>query len=304
MLRSLFAPLGAALFLALSSSFAVANSDGSFSVAEQILGELTLINEANGTLAGSDPKAPELAERQPRHNIQKAREVWLKVEELRGINGLAQHDVPEFPMQEVQSSDVAAFLDLILADVRDLRPVFGVVGQPITPSAGASATPTDVYAHLSAISLQLDGLGIPKISGNEVFQVVETLIHDLEVVAEARGVSPMPEEYSGAEGMKPKDVYARVFEVSDQLAALAAQQPEMNVPGGIVQLNRRSGKISPAHVLDLLNNVLADANAVKAAAGVMKPSELVSGGGHGTHVNPNTVHDGVTTALLIAQSIS
>ena len=304
MLRNLIMPLGVTLMLAVAPVQAMADANTSHSIANQIGAELTLIHDANGTVGGADARAPELAVRQPRHNLQKAREVWLKVQEVRAINGLPESHIPAFPAAEVQSSDVTAILEAILADVQALRPVFGVIGA-VTPSAGSSGkTPTDVYAELTAVSLQLDGLGIPKISGREVFQVVRTLQADLKHLASARGAA-IPGDYHGADGMKPKDVYARVFEVSEQLQALVAQNPELAIDGGIVPLNRRSGKIIPAHVLDLLNNVLADVNAMKAAAGVQQASELApQDHAHGGHINPNIVHDGVSTALMIAQSMS
>ena len=216
-----------------------------YQVVDSISMELARMNAANDSTPKADAADPPLAERQPRHAIQKAREVWLKVQALRETNGLPTRPVPAFPAHEVTAAGVKRFVAQIHADVVDLRPSFGVTGSAAAPRAtGKNAT--DVYTHLSHVSAQLDTLGIPKISGNEVYQVVLTLVHDLEQLAQARGVPVPAEMATGAEGKKPKDVYAQVFAVADQVKALAAARPEYNVPSGIVALNRRSGRITPA----------------------------------------------------------
>ncbi len=97
-----------------------------YQVVDNVNGELALMHEANGSKAKADKKAPALTKRRPRHVIQKAREVFLKVQELRKINGLSVNQVPTFPVREVRPADVKEIVAAVLKSVRDLRPKFKI----------------------------------------------------------------------------------------------------------------------------------------------------------------------------------
>lgn len=262
--------------------------------------ELALLHEANQSKPRSDKNAPALTERRPRHVLQKAREVLMKVQALRLINGLPEIDVPAFPVREVLPADVMKVVNRIAADVRDLRPIFGVT-EPAPESALPSGkTPTDVFGNLVAAGLQVDGLGIPKSVPNAVYRVAMTIISDLEKVRAARGLADPVAMISGSSAKKPKHVFENSIQLLTQLQTLTENNADFAIPNGVVMPNDRSGKIRPGHVLDLLNNALAEISAIKVKVGATTPTELAPPQSGKT---PSNVFDAVSTARAMVESL-
>ena len=153
--------------------------DDVYRVTGMINGELELLHESNDSMPTVDMNTPDLTRRRPRHVLQKAREVLLKVQLLRKINGLPESDLPPMPLREVRPADVKKMVDLIKQDIVALRPVFGVTKSPISVPRPSGKRPTDVYPDLARASARLDGLGIPRIVPNDVYRVALTIIGDL-----------------------------------------------------------------------------------------------------------------------------
>lgn len=262
--------------------------------------ELALLHKANQSNAKADKKAPALTERRPRHVLQKAREVLMKVQALRLINGLPEKTVPPFPVREVLPADVKNVVDRIVADVADLRPVFGVTETAPPSPLPSGKTPTDVYGHLVAAGLQVDGLGIPKSVPNAVYRVALTIISDIEKVRAARGITDPVAMTTGASGKKPKDVFENGVQLLTQIQALTEGNADFAIPNGVVMPNKRSGKIRPAHVMDLLNNALAEISAIKVKVGATTPTELAPPQSGKT---PSNVYDAVTTARAMVETL-
>ncbi len=274
--------------------------DDVYRVTRTINGELELMHESNDSMPIVDIDAPELTPRRPRHVMQKAREVLLKVQLLRRINGLAQNDLPPMPLHEVRPADVKAVVDLIRRDLAALRSIFGVTKAPFSAPNPTGKTPTDVYSDLVRAGEQLDGLGIPRIVPNDVYRVALTIVDDLEKVRIARGVTEAVPTLLGSKDKQPSDVYAKAFEILRALGALTSENPDIEIPGGIVLLNRRSGRIEPAHVMDLLNNILAEISAIKVTVGARSLTEFAPPQAGRT---PSHVYDPVSTALVLVETL-
>jgi hypothetical protein len=271
-----------------------------YQVVDIVNSELALLHKANNSTPVIDRIAPELAPRQPRHVLQKAREVMLKVQLLRKINDLPESALPPMPLREVRPADVKKMVDLIKQDIVALRPVFGVTESPIPVPRPTGKRPTDVYADLARATAKLDGLGIPSIVPNDVYRVALTIIGDLEIVRRARGLTvPVPMK-SGSKDKQPGDVYAKAFELLQALKSLTSENPDFEISGGVVLLNRRSGRIEPGHVMDLLNNILAELSAIKVK---------VEGGSFTAFAppqagkTPSHVYDAVSNALVLAETL-
>lgn len=271
-----------------------------YQVVDNVNAELALMHTANNSNSSGDKKAPALTKRRPRHVIQAARMVLLKVQALRAINGLAKNPVPPFPVREVLPADVKKIVERILADVRDLRAKFDVTGPSPSVALKSGKTPTDVYGNLIRASLQIDGLGIPRVVPNGVYQVAMTIIGDLKKVRTARGITAEVKFQAGGKRKRPKHVFDRGVELLAAIKSLSATNPNLAIPGGVVMPNKRSGKIRPGHVMELLNNVLAEISAVKVKVGAKTPTELAP---MPSGKSPSNVFDAVSTALAMVKDL-
>jgi hypothetical protein len=271
-----------------------------YQVVDNINAELAAMHTANLSQPVVDEGAPPLTPRNPRHVIQKAREVLLKIETLRGINGLSEDPVPPLPVTEIKPADVKKMVDTAYQELIALRPVFKITKTISPASLQTGKVPTDVYDNLQKASNSLDGLGIPRIVPNDVYRLALMMVDDLEKIRAARGKTDPINAPSDSSGKKPLDVYNHVFEVLETLKTKVETDPSLKVPGGIVLPNHRSGRIVPAHVLDLENNVLAELSSIKAFIGVTTPTVLPPKPQGKT---PSKVYDEVNKALALAQSL-
>lgn len=271
-----------------------------YQVVDTINAELAAMHEANASTPKVDEGAPALTPRNPRHVIQKAREVLQKIEVLRSLNGLPENPVPPFPVAELTAGNVKALVDVAYKELVELRPVFKVT--KVVPQAPlpTDKTPTDNYAHLQKASDALDGLGIPKTVPNDVFRLALMIADDLEKVRAARGKTGPVEAATGATGKKPLDVYNRTFDILEQLKAKVESDPALKIPAGVILPNRRSGAVTPTQALDLENNLLAELGSIKFVVGATSPTVMPPPPQGKT---PSDTYDVLTRALALAQSL-
>ena len=247
-----------------------------YQVVETINAELAvLLSAANTVSAGARPAraaAPPLTPRQPRHVVQKAREVLLKVQTLRAFNGLPENPVPPFPVEEAIAADSKRMVDAIYHDIAELRSKFGVTEAVAPAPLVPGKSPTDVYERLQVASDTLDLLGVPRTMPNDVYRVAVMIVKDLEIILATRG-RPLPAVAGpSSPELAPAESYQKTFEVLEHLKAKAEADPALMVRGGIVLPARRGPPLTPAHTLDLENNLLAELGSIKAALAIATPT--------------------------------
>ena len=214
---------GFVVFLALSvTALAAAKATNAdlFHMSGMIEQELLLILEANGTDPHVDETRVHVAERQPRHVIQKAREVLLKIEEVKGLHDMTEREVPEFPVREVHPDDINEFLENALEDVRSLRGAYGVTKPMAAVTKPADKSPTEIYEQLQVISLQLDGLGIPPVRDYTVYRIALSVVADLDHIWDAKGLTGKTHLAEHATGKSPAEVYAHALELLAEVKTL------------------------------------------------------------------------------------
>tara|TARA_B100000315_G_scaffold259435_1_gene315490 strand:- start:3952 stop:4836 length:885 start_codon:yes stop_codon:yes gene_type:complete len=265
-----------------------------------ITGELALLHEANGSHAEKVRNAPAITNRLPRHVFQKAREVLVKVQVSRKLNGLPLTKTPPIPAKQITAADITPVLALILKDVRDLRPKFAVSKQSPKTTAVDGKSSNDVYVLLEKANHAIDGLDIPHINPNEVLQIAETIVADLEAIRAKRGLTDKIAYSSGAK-KKPKAVYQHAFELMKALKNVTESNAAYKIDGGIaLTAQKAKGRVAGNQVIENLNNVMADVAAMKVKVGVNKPTvwaALKSGN------KPGNVFDAVDTAIKLANSL-
>ncbi len=128
-----------------------------------------------------------------------------------------------------------------------------------------------------------------------------TIIGDLETIRAKRGLTGKIAVVSGAKRKKPKHVWNHGYELLTGLKSLTTSNSNFAIPGGVVMPNKRFGKIRPGHVMDLLNNVLAEISAIKVKVGVSTPTKIAEMPSGKT---PSNVYDAICTAIAMAKSLS
>ena len=270
-----------------------------YQVATDVFNEVALFHKANHSKAMVDKEAPALTPRAPRHVIQKAREIMVKTQTLRWINNLPQNSVPPVPARNITPGDVIKMLKDVKAAMADLRPKFGIV-QKLKPSPMPSKkSPTDVYALLTKISEQVDGLGIPPSLPNDVYQLALTIIGDIKLIRKKAGKNEKIEIEFVSKGKKPGHVFNYGYTLLTDIKSLS-ETPAYAIKGGVVMPNKRTGRITPGNVAELLNNVLADVAALKIKAGIKVPTHYA---GPQAGKTPTNVFDALGAAHKMLKTL-
>ncbi len=290
----------AAVLLLLSLSLRAADVTPShvFQVVDNIHNELALLHQANH----STPQVSEhsMSTRRPRHVFQKGREVLLKVQSLRQLNGLAVSAVPPFPTTEITPGNVRRIMDQILRDLQGLRPVLGVRQDAVVAPLPSGKTPTDVYINIDKAGQAVDSLGIPAVVPNDVYRMVATLVNEVRLVVKVTGGNADMPMKTGSKRKKPKHVYAELYHFLEDLQAACVKKSAYCLPGDLVLPTRPSGRIKPAQVLDVVNNALAEMGALKVKLGVNSPTQLAEAVSGKT---PSDVFDATVTARALVSAL-
>lgn len=271
-MRKIFFCMAGCVFILVSHvAHAKVTPNQVYQVTENIVLELAVFHEKNFTKANATVEA--LTPRKPRHVLQKAREVFQKLQALRYINGLTPNSIDPVPARAITPGDVKVLVDKILSDVKELQSVYGINASPKEAPLPSGKNPTDVYANLIRVSQSLDGLGIPAVVPNDVYQVAQTVVNQLAMIYSNAKGKDITVRKMLVQGKSPKDVYDQAFALVGTLKKLS-DDGRLSVAGGVVLPTRKDNSISPSHVLDLMNVVLAEVNAMKISAGILEPTEL------------------------------
>ncbi|WP_172299119.1 hypothetical protein [Pseudoruegeria sp. HB172150] len=275
-----------------------ATPDHVFQTTETVRLELELLNAANFS------EVPEVSvpadPTRPRHVLQNARDVWRKLQLLRYMNGLDTRALAPLPSQEVTPSDVKHVVDQIQADVLELHSAYGIEEEIAVPAMPSGKTPADVYGNLLRISAQLDALGVPATVPNDVHRIAMTLRLTLQEIADAAGASYKIEGLWPESGRTPANVYSAAISLISDLYALAEKDSRFAVDGIAVPEAKKEG-ITPSDVILVLSRAMADAHAIKTAAGVGTPTRLAPPEGGRT---PSDVFFVIKQSRIIVAALS
>lgn len=240
---------------------------------QAINGELAAFCIANRTPPAEAANAPQLTPRAPRHVAAKARDLLVRLQVLRRLNGLEEQVVEELPVKDLTAQDAKAVADKLLAATRDLRPAFGNP-PPVTPvAAGTSAT--DAYAVLVQAEARLEALDIPALVPNDVYRGALRLMSDLDRLRAARKLPAVPVE-AAEPGLGPADAYDAALALMDELKRLADEHPAFQGAGGLALAERQGGGIRPETVMSLLGHLGAEVGVLKVRAGITQPTKKIA----------------------------
>lgn len=242
-----------------------------------------------------------LPPRRPRHVYRKATEVFLKTQTLRRLNGLDTQTLPPVPTSEVTPGDVRGLVIGISQGINELLPIYWTQATGETPNRRDNATPTDVYQNLHQLSQLLDGLGLPSVVPNDVHSVARLVAIDMGRIYEAlRGDAFSGSAIDPANGKSPGDVYAEAYAFYEALKAYIESDENLAIPGGVNIADPATGRITPALVMEVTSNILADLSSLKVVSNADMSStgqELSAG------MTPSNVFDEFTKAQAILRAL-
>ncbi len=247
-------------------------------------------------------KSITLPAKRPRHVYQKAREVFLKIQILRRLNGLQANNLPTTPTQEVTPGDVRNLVDSSRRGLKEIIPLYWVNDSIQEPLKKNSATPTDVYRGLHEVSQLLDGLNIPPVVPNDVYRVALLIQSDMQKLYAARTGKSFDTSgfQTNTSGKTPKDVYEAEYAFLEALKQFSETAENAQIPAGISLPPRETQAINPGKVLELGNSILAEISSLKTVSNAEMQSELPA---PPAGKNPSNVYDTITNASLILQAL-
>jgi hypothetical protein len=232
--------------------------------------------------------------------MQKGREVFLRVQELRELNGLVANAVSPFPTTEITPGNVKAIVDKIANDLKELRDEYDIEVPYATAALPTGKTPNDVYLHLQQVNESLNGFYLPAVVPNDVYQVASTIVNELILIREQKNITTALESHTPTSGKSPGNVFELAEKILHTLKSNCDANSAFCPKGGIVIPPSPQGSITPANVLDILNNILAEIGSIKVHADISVPINLaptVSG------KTPSGVFDQLLAAQSLADSI-
>lgn len=293
--------VGATLILAwlLPTAAAATTPTDVLHAVDQIVAKVRLLHEANFSDA-TVKKRYRPQRLHPRHLLQMVRVVQQKANTLAWLNGAETIVVGPIPTRKVKQADVLANIDAVAWIIDGMIPIFGIKKQIEPTARHEGATSKDVYSTLLQLSQLIDGLGTPRIAPNNLYMIVDSIVFELEILANHYMETYELEEYYMAfyheawiDDQRPegkikslKDIYPSTFALADALNRLVALRPELAPAGSILRPFFRPGVINADLVSYTLNDVLADIVAMKAATGNLTrtPSKRLASGITPTHV--------------------
>jgi hypothetical protein len=241
------------------------------------------------------------APRQPRHVYFKAREIFLKVQTFRKMNGLPANKLPAVPEMEIKPSDVKALVDSIRMDIAEVKSKYFVTKAAVVAPKLEDKGPTDVYLGLVYMGQLIDGLDMPNVVPNDVYRVALAVLEEARIVSRAVEGEDTDQalEYK-VSGKKPFDVYNNGVSLLYSIYRMTKVKKGYDVPGGVVLPSRPRGDIKPSDVMDLMSNTLAELNALKNKFGI---KESAANQPEQSGKTPSNVFDVIETTKIVLAGI-
>lgn len=269
-----------------------------YQTAEAVDRELGLILELQGIRPAHYEETSEA--RRPRHIMQKVRESYSKLQKLQETRKLPVILVPAFSASRIVHADVKLYVDRLLVDVRKLKKAYAIRKNIVTAGYRGGKNTTDLYNKMAQISSKFDVLLGVAVLPSDVYRLAVTVRQLLEEVyrhkttGQSLNVSLDP-----VSGKSPKDVFRHGYLLHGKLKKLEQQQ-DFRIDGGVGGVRPKKGRISPTDVLDLMNIILADVNAITLSVGLQHVTELVPYEGGKI---PSDVYNEISKAIRIVEAL-
>ena len=199
------------------------------------------------------------------------------------MNGLPATSQDPFPAREITPADVKETVDQIHLQISEILPAYGLEFGNEEYPLPEDKTPVDVYTNLLHVSAELDTLGIPATVPNDVYQLAQTLLHDVSDLAvqfDVASADSIAASVPVQSGKVPSDAYQIAVALLQDLARLAESDDAFAIKGGVHAPTEKPKRVTPREVILVLGRARADVNSMRVANGSVTESQTApySGG--------------------------
>lgn len=267
-----------------------------FQITENIIAELELIHEKTKTR--QRPIKIKITNRRPRHVWHKARWIYFSIQNLRSHNGLKSNELSQKHSDDIGPTEVYDLLHIMQEDLRELSNIFNIEERPTPAPLPKKALPQDVYRNLYRINQMIHGIDNRTTTPGHVYQTANNIVGQLRQIYRHEGIAKPIATLQPSEGKHPRDVYKQVHLLHNQLKVFSKKQGQ-SISGDVEMLEMKLSRIIPSDVLDVLINVLADVDALRASMGILLSPELPIP----PNITPSRVFDIVSEGVAILESM-
>jgi len=228
--------------------------------------------------AGIKAKYPKIAlqkNKSPRHVLQKSLEVLAKINRYRIINNYGQMSIPNYPSRAITPSDVYYYVKRLNMEVTPFIDNDQLRGKKflnsLTLKDYKNKTPSDVYQLLWSVSLAFDPLlGIRGFTPTDVYEQSETIVAIAKFLRQSQGEFSKIIKPEAKKGLHPNHALNTSYDLLRKIALIEKKlwMKQTTVPEKPYQV------ISPTHVYDSLQNIIAELQRLKTRLGVERFFEI------------------------------
>ena len=234
---------------------------------EDIISEIVVLRKAMDVQ--STPREPGVQVRKvPLHVHAKMIEVLEKLTRLQRRLKMPVAQVPQIPIKQIESEDVAQLARVVLVQLRLVKSKLNLTESIKETSFVDGMTASDIYEKTWRASYLLDAL-VGETDPNYVFRNVLYVRSELEQIAEKLAVSLSSTVPASRKGKLPKDVNLEGFKnqhklvkVERKLSMVAFSVPDFP-----------AGNITPSDVFDTSNMLLAELVRIKVHLKISTPRD-------------------------------
>ena len=213
--------------------------------------------------------------REPRHVMQKARDLTSRFNTLLQQTKLTFDVLPIFPVRKVTPKDVSIQVQQLWEGVVRLREHNSLpqnLSEEVPLVRGKNAT--DIYANLEDIEDMLESLGAPKIVAEDVFRLATTIRDDISFIMQTAFHTCEQSSQQPSRGKTAADVYYLAFHNLGNLHELTRRKFGDYAPVNLQVPQLKRKPVSSKNVFDFLDLMLADVGALKHALNIQKQSKI------------------------------
>ena len=219
---------------------------------------------------GSFPDIEVQTNKAPTHVLQKSLEVLSKVNRYRIIKNYGEISMPEYPSREITPSDVYSYVKRLNEEVTPFIKNKKFLNS-LKLKKYKNKTPSDVYKLLWSVSLAIDPLlGMRGFTPTDVYEQSETIVDIAMFLKQSQGNFADIKKPNVKKGLHPNHALNASYELLEKIAKI-----DKRLWIKSTEVPKKSYKvITPTHVYDSLQNIIAEMQRLKTRLGLERYFEI------------------------------
>ena len=238
------------------------------------------------------PKIDKQTNKAPRHVLQKSLEVLSKINKYRIVRSYGEIAIPSYPSRKITPDDVFAYVKRINEEITPFINDEEFLNS-LKLKQYYNKTPNDVYQLLWSVSLALDPLlGMRGYTPSDVYEQSETIVAIARFLRQSQGDFSDIKKPEIEKGLHPNHALNTSYLLLRKIAKIEKKlwMKQTDVPKKSYRV------ITPTHVYDSLQNIIAEMQRLKRRIGVERYFEV-------KHTKDDKTPSDVVANLLYAKEL-